>query len=393
MNKRAHITSLQLVLAAAGSALMFPYTFMPILRVPPANQDAWVVFLLSIVYVFVINAPFIYLANKFRGLDICVMNELILGKVASKFTLMIIALFAIFCFIECMILTVMFVKMQLLAETPEWAIVLLILVPTVYAAKKGAGTIARLAFFIIPTIILLLIIFFIIGLKEMDIAQIQPILTDSTPWELNKGAFLTASRFSEVLIVVVFSYFLIKKTSLYGVYLKTIGVFSLGYLLMLVPVLLTVGSEVAKIANNPYTLFTRLIAGQFFRVQSINILGWFTGVIIKLTLYNFIASYMFSRVIKKKPQKFFVLPLAFIAFAVSFVPLLRKMSFLNLIKSDLIFPWIVFGVIFGMGMILLIFYLVRKKKIDKKIKEELQYEDDRENVLNEKQEQALKDKG
>jgi uncharacterized membrane protein len=102
---------------------------------------------------------------------------------------------------------------------------------------------------------------------------------------------------------------------------------------------------------------------------------------------------MFSRVIKKKPQKFFVLPLAFIAFAVSFVPLLRKMSFLNLIKSDLIFPWIVFGVIFGMGMILLIFYLVRKKKIDKKIKEELQYEDDRENVLNEKQEQALKDKG
>ena len=93
---------------------------------------------------------------------------------------MIIALFAIFCFIECMILTVMFVKMQLLAETPEWAIGLLILVPTVYAAKKG-GNDCAIGLFIIPTIILLLIIFFIIGLKEMDIAQIQPILTDSTP--------------------------------------------------------------------------------------------------------------------------------------------------------------------------------------------------------------------
>ncbi len=46
--KKASITSVQLVLMSVGSALIFPYTFMPILRTPPANQDAWIVLLLMI---------------------------------------------------------------------------------------------------------------------------------------------------------------------------------------------------------------------------------------------------------------------------------------------------------------------------------------------------------
>ena len=66
MTKKPAIGAAQLLFMSVGSALVFPYTFMPILTAPPANQDAWIVMFMAIAYIFIINAPLLFLMNKFR---------------------------------------------------------------------------------------------------------------------------------------------------------------------------------------------------------------------------------------------------------------------------------------------------------------------------------------
>ena len=68
---------------------MFPYSFMPVLRTGPANQDAWIVMLCSIVFIIALNAPFLILKNKFLNFDFVEMNEAILGKIGGKFVSLI----------------------------------------------------------------------------------------------------------------------------------------------------------------------------------------------------------------------------------------------------------------------------------------------------------------
>ncbi len=65
--KKPTITPVQLLLMAVGSALIFPYTFMPILNTPPANQDMWIVMFYAFVYILALNAPIAFLMNHFRA--------------------------------------------------------------------------------------------------------------------------------------------------------------------------------------------------------------------------------------------------------------------------------------------------------------------------------------
>lgn len=60
MTSKTSITATQLMMLAVGSSFMFPYTFMPILNAPPANQDVWLVLLLSIVYCLYCDYVFTY---------------------------------------------------------------------------------------------------------------------------------------------------------------------------------------------------------------------------------------------------------------------------------------------------------------------------------------------
>ena len=278
MVNKPNITSIQLALLTGGSALMFPYTFLPIIRTPPANQDVWIVLLLSLVFIVILNTPLLIIMNKLRGLTINEVNDIIMGKYLGKVTVSTIALFGLFCYVMCTILSILFVMVYVMPNTPSWAILLMILVPTSYAAIKGAGTIARLATFIMPFVILTILVFFVMGIPDMKVDALLPIIASSTIWELVQGSFFTASRFTETLLFFVFVYFLTNQVSINRSYAKSIVLWGVSIMLLLIPVLLVVGSDFGKIVNNPYYIYTRQVGGDdvFHRVQSFNILAWFT---------------------------------------------------------------------------------------------------------------------
>ncbi|MEM5771075.1 MAG: GerAB/ArcD/ProY family transporter, partial [Bacillota bacterium] len=249
---------------------MFPYTFLPALRTPPANQDSWFVAILMFIYVLILNAPLLFLMNKFRGLNINETIEIVLGKFFGKAAAVIFAGFCLFCYTACMLMGIIFLNIFVFPDTPSWALSLYFIVPVIYASLKGAGTIGRLATFIASFMIVTIVFFFLLGTNKMDFSILQPVLADSTFLELNQGAFLTASRYSEIIIFFVFSYFLKQNASINKTYAASLATFGTCVLLIMIPVLTVLGPDFAKHAWNPYFTYTRQLEAYDFiqRVQS-----------------------------------------------------------------------------------------------------------------------------
>ena len=371
MNKKPVITSVQLVLMTVGSALVFPYTFMPILNTPPANQDVWVVLLLALVYIVLLNAPLLFLMNKFRGMTVPETSEAVLGKFLGKAILIPFVLFFLYCYCACMMIVVKFVQTYILGETPTWALALIMIIPAGYAAYKGAGTIGRLSVFFISFSILTIIFFFVIGIKAMDIRELKPVLADSTFLEINKGAFLTAARFSEIFIFWIFSFYLSKKASINKSYAAALIIYVASFLMMLLPIILVLGAEFAKKLQSPYYTYARQAEVFTFleRVQAINSLARFPGALLKLALYNFMASSFFSSIVKAKSHKYFVFAVSAIGLIVCFLPIMNQAGTIETLRSDQVFPWVTLPVIVVLPAIIVAVYILRRRKVNKKILE------------------------
>jgi len=366
MTKKPDITRAQLLCMAVLSSLVFPYTFLPILNSPPANQDVWIALLMSFVYILAINAPLLFLMNRFRGMNINEIVDTIVGGIAGKIVIIPFILFFIYCFTACLLITSLFINIYLFPGTPLWALLLFMAVPMCYTSYKGAGTIGRLATFIIPLILSTIVVFTLISLRYIDLNVFRPVLAESTFVQLNLGAFLTAARYSEILIFFVFSYFLKQKDSINKTYGGALAVFGISFFLILTTTMGVLGVDFAKLSWNPYYVFTRQmdLFGFIERMQSLNTLAWFPASLLKLTLYNYMASYVLSGVFRTGSHKYFVVPIAVAGFAVCLLPVMNKSSTVEFLRSDRVFPYIILPVIFIIPLLLIIVYLLRKSKID-----------------------------
>ena len=369
MNKPI-ITTVQLMMLAVGSALVFPYTFMPILNVPNSNQDVWFVLLLALVYILVINAPLLFLINRFRGLTVNQITETVMGKIIGKAAALVFVLFFMFCFIACSLITTHFMKSYLFSATPRWVLLLFSVVPVCYASYKGAGTIGRLSVFIVPFVMVTIVFFLLFGINKMDLSVFKPILADSTFLNLNLGAFLTASRYSEILIFFVFSCYLSKTASINKTYAVALVSFGVLFMLILVPTVAVLGVDLAKIDWNPYYVYTRQVNALSFleRLQAFNTLAWFPTTVLKLAIYIFMAARVLSLVFKAKSHKKFVIPITAIGFIACVIPFMSNSGTIKILSSDRVFPWVILPVTFVLPCLLIAVYLIRRKKLKPIIK-------------------------
>jgi spore germination protein KB len=339
MTNKPVITSTQLMFLFVGSSLMFPYTFLPVINSGPANQDTWIVALMAIVYVIILFIPLLFLINKFKGATLNEFVEKIMGKFIGKVICFIFSLFFLFCYSACMLMILLFVNSHLFPQTPIWYTIITI------------------------------IFFFVMGIDIMDLNILKPVLKDSSFWELNRGAFLTGARVSEIFIIAVFSVFLDKKENINKITFKSILLYLVLFLLILFPTVLVLGIDVAKHSWNPYFLYTRLVRAYDFiqRVEALNTLAWLLGSMLKLSIYSYMASQVLSDIFNIKSYKKMVIPVSVLAFIVCSTPALVNSALIIELRSDRIFPWIVFPVVFVLPVIIVIVYFI--KNIAKKLKQ------------------------
>ncbi|MCX7614227.1 MAG: spore germination protein, partial [Clostridiales bacterium] len=241
-----------------------------------------------------------------------------------------------------------------------------VFIPAIYGAYKGVEVVSRLSVFIIPFVLLAVLIFFFMGLSKMDLSILQPVLEDSKISDINTGAFITGARYSEGLIFLVFSYFLTQKANFNKVFFKSLIVFGIAFEIIVISTITVLGVDYAKNLFNPYFVYIRQlqVSDVIQRVQAFNTLSWFPGILLKLSIDCFMASYIFSGIFNSKSHKKYVIPLAIISFLICMLPALQKTSVIFKLLSDQIFPFFTLPVTLVLPLLMMIMYFIRRKKIE-----------------------------
>lgn len=367
-NEKINISAAQVVLLIVGSRLMTAYTSLQILNQPPKNQDVWIDFLLSAVYSVIFCLPVLYLTNKFRGIGLYQIGELILGKIFGRIVIYFYSLVLMFITLRFTVQILIFIDSSVFPETPSWGLMIFIFIPVVYAAYKGIGSISRIAPTIVVFVIFTVFMFALLSYNKMNFGELFPILADSSLKDINTGAVNTGMIFSEIIILPVLSPYIRKNASINRIFGVSLGIFVIIGMFILIPTMTVLGVNIAQHARNPYYLFTRQVETYDFiqRVESFNIIAWFMAILLKQALYTYMISKILSDSFKAKSHKHFVLPVFAIIAIIAILPFINKASTLDLMLEESLHRPISLLVI---PIVEIIIYLIRRKTIDKKVNE------------------------
>lgn len=367
MEDTKKIPTYQFISVITISEIMHQYTYLPILNTRPSNQDAWMFALLFIPYIIILSLPILFLLKKFKSINFFDMMRLILGKIGGKIAILILNIFFWFCNVACLTLSIIFIRTYIFFNTPTWVIIIAILTPVAYITFKGFKTISNLSIFVIFGIIFTLIAFFIFGLNSLDFSELKPVLADSTLFQLNWGGFITAARFSDILVILALAYRLKDQNKTNKVFFSSIILYVILTLLIVIPVITLIGVDYARQAYNPYFLYSKQIEFYTFlqRAEVLVMFSWLSGAILKISIYHYLMSYYLAKAFNVKNYKRLVIPVTLTTFFSITLFGLDKSTTMYFVRSDSFFPWVVLIFIFVIPIIILIIYLIRKKKIEK----------------------------
>lgn len=164
------LSTFQMVMLISISRLFAFYIYLPIVSTPPANQDVWIVCLVSGILDIFVCFPMIYLASKFQNMSLLDYYKLIIGKVPSFIWGIILALFFLFNVIIAFNLISLFLGTVIMTETPYLVILLIVSIMCYYSVRKGFIVLGRVSQVIVPFVILSVVLFTLLNINNSTFA-------------------------------------------------------------------------------------------------------------------------------------------------------------------------------------------------------------------------------
>ena len=339
-------------------------TYLPELNTPPANQDIWIMLLLSILYTVVFSLPLLYLGNKFSQYSFYEYAEMIMGKFIGK---VINIFYGLFFFMFLIFFSSVFIEIlnsSLYDETPTIINITILMITSTYIVYKGIMNLARLGELVIPFILLLFFLLAILGFENYDFKMLLPILSDSKLADINKGALISSLRNTDSLILIMLIPYLEEKKDVNKIFIKSLIYSIFIVILTVIIVQATLGIEYTKLVNFPFYNFSRLIKiGETQGFDLLYVVSWIMGNVIKVSSYHYFTTVALGKVANKRNQ-IFIIPAAVVNIIA--VILLKDRRPIIAVKDP--FPQIfivstVLGIII-IPLILFIVYLFRRNKIE-----------------------------
>lgn len=365
-NTNIKISTIQIIMMIIICRLFTSYSYMPILETPPANQDVWVIILLSIIYSLLFAIPLLYLGSKFANISIMNYIELICGKIFGK---IIGGLYVLFFFIIAfmqMALLQDFIRTTILIKTPVPVVLFFMAVVCIYLVFMGLEPIARTVEIFLPIIILTITAFFLIAFAEMNFTAFLPVLKESRFADLNFGGSIVGIKFCDMVLLSMLTPHLPKGTNLPKLVITTLIIYSAIFLMMLVSVQATLGIEQAKHAAYPYYTFVQQIklSEMIQHIEIIAVTSIFFALFIKFSMYLYLTSVALAKTFNFKNNKLSLIPIALVIIVALSWTDIGKDVFLNNIISYKISSYIYLVYILVLPLVLLLVYFLRRKKIN-----------------------------
>ncbi|WP_432409091.1 GerAB/ArcD/ProY family transporter [Wukongibacter sp. M2B1] len=197
-------------------------------------------------------------------------------------------------------------------ETPEFTVILAIIVLGIFGVKKGIELLGRLAEFFTPFIIIFIFTIILLLIPHMNINNISPVLGNGIK-PIIKGAFYSfAFPFAETVILTMFFSGFNSKKSPYKIYIAglLIGGFILFSISLTILLVLGINSSLSSYFPT-YSITTRINIGTFFqRLEIISATIFILGGFVKMSICLLAACKGTAKILNCTDYRFIVTPTA-----------------------------------------------------------------------------------
>lgn len=230
-----------------------------------AKQDAWIAACIGVVLSLLAVKLFLTLANQTPSLNFVEANEKILGRFFGKITASCFLILTFLSAGELLYFIGIFMKTEVMPETPTLAFALMFSIIIMYAAYLGIETFARSAEIIFPAFVFIFIFFMVCITPQIHFENIQPLL-EATKTSMLYSIARFMSIFSFPLLVLLILYpagVNVQPSAQKGLYFGTI----LGGIVLITLIVLSIlvlGPENTSSRTFPsYALAQRISIGNF----------------------------------------------------------------------------------------------------------------------------------
>lgn len=266
----------------------------------------------------------IYDLNRLFPLQgISVIFTLVFGKTIGKIVGIIFTLFIIFFMTVSLRDSHLMVQTYFFKRTPFIVFTTVALIPTLYMALKGIDAIGRLASFILIPPLLVMFLLILLGLSNIDLNAVQPLLEGSPLKWIKAGSSLTLVLLPGLAIVYYLPFFKQPQT------IKKVGLVSLAtvmplFFLSLFGTIGVFGPVVIHKKNWPVVEFFHIIDYPYLLLEQAGLfflIAWYPFVFVSLSQGLFLVGNEFHYLFPQIKRKWFILAAFFLLFLGANLPL------------------------------------------------------------------------
>jgi spore germination protein (amino acid permease) len=318
MNEK--ISSRQAILLIMICRIVTILTIMPTIYIEPANQDTWIVIIVSGFYTILTSIPALFLSSRFNELNFIGYIKKIFGKIIGKIIGFIYILFYLRTTILYCYISIQMIRSTFLPDTKASITIIFLIVSCIYIASQGPIVLGRYTELFVPIILFFMLMFIFLGYKNIELNVLLPVYKDSTFWKINYGAIKLTYLFVDLSVLLMIGHKLEEPKERWTIFVKSI-IYSLVFILATVIVTQgALGVEQSKHSNFPFLAYIRLISSYsiFERVESIYILLWVFAMVIKITAYLNITNEGVKEIFKHKSKNLFLYTIGFFCILITF---------------------------------------------------------------------------
>lgn len=355
MCEHGKISYKQLTYIIILSRLMMSLTFVPFFDAPPGNQDMWISSLLSFFFQFVLFMPLIYLCDHYKNLNLIQISEKTLGTFGK-----IIGILYIWFFIHIDAIHIRQFGEYLTSvpypETPITVFIISLMCFGVHTVGHGIETIGRITEIVFPLILFFVILILALVTNKVELANLLPIMEKGF-LEICKGAFIIASRTTEILFLPMLYPFIsnanIKYSKKSSFWVSTL--LSISFSIIYIFIISVLGIKQAKNRVFPFSSIVRAISLADFieRIDAVFMGIWVLGMYVKIAIFFYLAVLGISQIFNLSDFRPIIIPVGTIIISLS---ILQSESIIALYEfmSYKIYTWYVLFFITFLPIIMII---------------------------------------
>lgn len=277
-------------------------------------HDSWITLLAAMV----LAAPFFIVFSRiiklFPGSDIFDIALTVFGKIAGRIFILLYTLYSTYLGALVLRNFTEFVQVATKPETPQWAILIILIAAIVYLVFNGVQVLGKWSAVIMPIYLIIVTATVILAYQQMDFSNLFPIASSDTGVMADSAIKLFTFPFAETVLFLTITKSLKKSQSPYKIYMIGLLIGGAVMLIVFFRNLFVLGGPTMESELFPsYTTIRIVRVGTFLqRLESTISSNFYLGGITKIAVCLFGASIGTAKLLGIKGYKKALFPVAVI---------------------------------------------------------------------------------